>query len=94
MALGSEVGLGPGHVVLDGTHLPSPKRAQPPVFGLCLLWPNGRPSQLLLSTCNILWLVHCALSIVKQHNFCMSDDIHVFQIQNGFTSSAPYINTL
>jgi len=23
----------------------------PPLFGPCLLWPNGRPSQLLLSTC-------------------------------------------
>jgi len=28
-----------------------PKEAQPPFFGPCLLWPNGRPSQLLLSTC-------------------------------------------
>jgi len=30
----------------------SPKRGQntPPIFGPCLLWPNGRPSQLLLST--------------------------------------------
>jgi len=25
----------------------------PPIFGPCLLWPNGRPSQLLLSTCGI-----------------------------------------
>ena len=24
-----------------------------PIFGPCLLWPNGRPSQLLLSTCYI-----------------------------------------
>ena len=24
---------------------------QPPLFGPCLLWPNGCPSQLLLSTC-------------------------------------------
>jgi len=23
----------------------------PPIFGPCLLWPNGRPSQLLLCTC-------------------------------------------
>ena len=28
-----------------------PKGAQPPIFGSCLLWPNGRPSQLLLSAC-------------------------------------------
>jgi len=39
MPLGTEVSLGPGHIVLDDE---SPKRAQqPPIFGLCLLWPNG-----------------------------------------------------
>jgi len=27
---GMEVGLGPGHIVLDGQ-----------IFGPCLLWPNG-----------------------------------------------------
>jgi len=27
------------------------KGTEPPVFGPCLLWRNGRPSQLLLSTC-------------------------------------------
>ena len=40
MPLGTVVGLGPGDVVLDGVAAP-PKRAQPPVFGSCLLWPNG-----------------------------------------------------
>ena len=39
MPLSTEVGLGPGDVVLDGVPAP-PKRAQPPVFGPCLLWPN------------------------------------------------------
>ena len=35
------------------TQLPPPKMAQQPLalFGPCLLWPNGHPSQLLLSTC-------------------------------------------
>jgi len=44
MPLGREVGLGAGDIVLDGTELPlSTKRAQPPppIFGPCLLWPNG-----------------------------------------------------
>jgi len=42
MPLGMEAGLGPGHIVL--VQLP-PKGAQPPpIFGTCLLWPNGRPS--------------------------------------------------
>jgi len=46
-----EVGVSPGHIVLDGDSAP-PQRAQPPpqFSGPCLLWPNGRPSQLLLST--------------------------------------------
>jgi len=35
-----EVGLGSGHSVLDGDPA-SPKGAQPPIFGPCLLWPNG-----------------------------------------------------
>jgi len=37
-----EVGLSPGHIVLDGgpiSLLPK-KRAQPPIFGSCPLWPN------------------------------------------------------
>jgi len=38
--LGMEVGLDTGGFVLDGTQLP-PKGAQPPIFGLYLLWPNG-----------------------------------------------------
>ena len=42
MPLGTEVNLGPGDVVLDGVAAPLPlKGAQPPVFGPCLLWPNG-----------------------------------------------------
>jgi len=53
MALGTEVGLGSDDIVLDAVQLPSTKSgAAPPIFGLhvCLLWPNGRPSQLLLSS--------------------------------------------
>jgi len=50
MQLGTEVGLGPGHIVLDGDPpTPLPKGAQPLIFGPCLLWPNGCTSQLLLS---------------------------------------------
>ena len=42
MKLGMRVGLGPGHIVLDGDLAPLPKKgAQPPIFGSCLLWPNG-----------------------------------------------------
>ena len=38
--LAAEVNVGPGDVVLDGVTAPL-KGAQPPVFGSCLLWPNG-----------------------------------------------------
>ena len=41
MPLGTEVGLGPGDIVLDGDPTPPQKRAQPPIFGPCLLWPSG-----------------------------------------------------
>ena len=52
MLLGMEVGLGPGHIVLDRDPAPPPKGAQQsPLFGPCLLWPNDRPAQQLLSTC-------------------------------------------
>ena len=50
--LGTEVGLGPGDIVLDGDRAPPRKGAQqPPLFGPCLLWPNGRPSQQPLTYC-------------------------------------------
>jgi len=44
MPLGTEVGLGAGDFVLDGDPAPLPKMgAEPlsPIFGPCLLWPNG-----------------------------------------------------
>jgi len=42
MKLGTQVGLGPGHLVLDGDPAPLPKNgAQPPIFGPCLLWPRS-----------------------------------------------------
>jgi len=44
--LGVEVGLGPGHILLDGDGQSSPeKRGTAPSFGLCLLWPNVRRDQ-------------------------------------------------
>jgi len=44
VALGMEVGLGPGHIVLDGDTAPlHQKKGQspPPIFGPFLLWSNG-----------------------------------------------------
>ena len=42
MPFGTRVGLGPGHIVLDGDPDSPPQNgAQPQIFGPCLLWPNG-----------------------------------------------------
>jgi len=41
---GMEVGLVPGHIVLDGDPAPLSKKGAeppPPIFGPFLLWPNG-----------------------------------------------------
>jgi len=54
MPLGMEVGIGPGHIVLDGDPAPPWKGAQHPTFRPMSMWPNSRPSQLLLSSCR-LW---------------------------------------
>ena len=44
MKRGTQVGLGPGHIALDGDPAPSsPKKGQsPPIFDLCLLCPNAQ----------------------------------------------------
>ena len=42
MPLGRKVGLNPSDIVLDGDKAPLPQKgAEPPVFGSCLVWPNG-----------------------------------------------------
>jgi len=46
MPIGTKVGLGPGNIVLDGgPSSPKKKVAQPPIFGPCVLWPNGWVNQ-------------------------------------------------
>jgi len=55
MQLGTEVGIGPGHIGRWGPIPPRKGHSSPPLFGRCLSWPNGRPSQLLLSSCYVVW---------------------------------------
>jgi len=56
MPLGKEVGLGPAHIVLDGDTVGTQPPQQPLLtLGPCLLWPNGRPSQQLLSSCELTY---------------------------------------
>jgi len=46
MTLGMLVGLGPGHIVIDGDPAALPQKGEepPPIFGPFLLWPNNRPN--------------------------------------------------
>ena len=39
------------HCVRWGPSFPQKGHSLSPIFGTCLLWQNGRPAQLLLSTC-------------------------------------------
>ena len=41
MKLGVQVGLGPGHIVLDEHPAPPPPKGRTPNFRPYLLWPNG-----------------------------------------------------
>jgi len=43
MKLGTQVGIGPGHIVLGGDTPPPPLKGQSPspIFDPFLLWPNG-----------------------------------------------------
>ena len=55
MPVGREVDVAAGDTVLDGDPAPTKKgHSTPPLFGPCLMWPNGRPCQLLLNTCFLL----------------------------------------
>jgi len=50
--LGTEVDVGPGHIVLDGDPAPPCERGTAaPLFSARVYRGHGRPSQLLLSSC-------------------------------------------
>jgi len=68
--LGTEVDLGPGHIVLDGVPAPAKRAQQPPLFSPCLLWPRSPISataelfsifHLLFVSCKPSAFVICAL---------------------------------
>jgi len=49
---GTEVDLGPGHIVLDGDPAPPRKgHCMQPLFSAYVYCGHGRPSELLLSSC-------------------------------------------
>jgi len=74
MPLGIEVGLGPRDIVLDGDPAPPPRKGAQwaPLFGPCLLWAHGRPSQQLLE---FLYVVEHG---VKTHTHMLQNATGVF----------------
>jgi len=78
MPLVTVVGLGPASAKATlcymGTQLPPPteKGTSFPtkLFGPCLLWPNGRPSQQLLSSCCSTYCLLQPCSTVHHSPFC------------------------
>jgi len=54
--LGTEVDLGPGHIVLDGVPPLLETGTGPPIFSVHVYCGHGRPPQLLLSSCSLFLL--------------------------------------
>jgi len=57
MPLGTEVGLVPDDIVLDGDPTPPPEKGRSPlqIFGPCLLWPNGWEDQDTHLVTHLVW---------------------------------------
>jgi len=68
--LGTHEGLGPYDIVLDGDPAPPPQKgAEPPIFGPCLLWPNGCMDQDATWYGGRPWLrPHCARWVPSSHS--------------------------
>jgi len=68
--LGTEVDLGPSHIVLDGVPAPAIKGAQQlSLFSAHVYCGHGRPSQLLLSCClNISVLLSIFLTLLYAYS--------------------------
>ena len=54
---GTEVDLGPGHIVLDRVSAIHERGTVAPLFSAHVYCGHGRPSQLLLSSCKLLELI-------------------------------------
>jgi len=70
MLLGTEVGLGTGHIVLDGDPVPPSKRSTAPIFVQCLLCPR-----LDVSTC---YFIRGYRPQSRRH--CVIDGIQLLQL--------------
>jgi len=75
MPLGTEVGLGPGDIVLHRDPAGKGHSSPSPLFGPCLLWPNGRPSQQLLNACFTMTTIHTAYVNMTAQCICINADM-------------------
>jgi len=93
MPLGTEVGLGPGDVVLDGD--PSPRKGAqqpPPHFSARVYcgWPNGRPSRQLLSSCTIIILLRVSFDrqTAQVCSYRNTLAVHLSSVTKAYLSTA------
>ena len=77
MLLYREVDLGPGDIVLDGDPALRPQRAQPPIFGLRLLWSGPTAGWIKMPLGMEVGLVpdHIVLDRDPAPSECMDPDI-------------------
>ena len=88
--LGTEVGLSPGDIVLDGDPAPSSQRktgTPPPLFGPCLLWPKAKRSP--ISATAELLLIYAVIH--KKHQ--RSHFQQVTQLLHGYYISRESLTT-
>jgi len=81
--IGTEVDLGPRHIVLDGTQLPPPRKRHSslPLFGSCLLWPRSPIS----ATAELLFLKTIAVynDKIAYLNLVIKQQIYVNKNSSG-----------
>ena len=80
------------HCIIWGSSGDAAPTAAPPHFGPCLLWPNGRPSQQLLSSCLIVHPMHwidlqTSITVfyrtrVYQVHYTRNRNLHVHEISS------------
>jgi len=83
--LGTEVDLGPGHIVLDGVPAPA-KGAHQPLFSAHVYCGHGRPSWLLLSSCQLLSLSITIFTLNKPDSLRITFDSFLTQTKVKVTS--------
>jgi len=94
MPLGAKVSLDPGDIVLYGDPAPPTERgtAAPPLFGPCLLWPNGCPSQQLLSSCDLTnSLVDVTAGSARAQFFLQWFHCHTGNFECNFTGGPSHL---